>query len=63
MRTTLFLIAGFLLLGGSLLLGKLFSSNYPGATAGATAAYVGLWFVIAATNLWTGVEVPVMGDR
>lgn len=55
MRTALFLIASFLLLGGSLLLGKLFSSNYQSATAAATAAFLVLWFVVAATNLWTGV--------
>ena len=55
MRTGLFLVAGFLLLGGSLLLGKLFSANYPSATVVATVAYVALWFVIAGANMWIGV--------
>jgi hypothetical protein len=32
MRTGLFLVAGFLLLAASLLLGRLFSANYPSAT-------------------------------
>lgn len=55
MRTGLFLIAGFLLLAGCLILGRLFSANYPGATLVATVAYVALWLVIAAANMWVGV--------
>ena len=55
MRTALFLIAGFLLLGASLLLGRLFSANYPGATFAATIAYVVLWLTIAGVNMWVGV--------
>jgi hypothetical protein len=55
MRTGLFLVAGFLLLAALLLLGKLFSANYPNATVVATVIYVALWFVIAAVNMWVGV--------
>jgi hypothetical protein len=55
MRTGLFLVAGFLMLAASLVLGRLFSTNYPGATAVATAAYVALWFAIAAANMWVGI--------
>jgi len=55
MRTGLFLIAGLLLLGAAVLLGKLFSTNYPGATFAATVAYVALWFIIAGVNMWVGV--------
>jgi len=55
MRTALFLIAGILLLSASLLLGRLFSANYPGATFVATIAYVTLWLVIAGVNMWVGV--------
>jgi hypothetical protein len=55
MRTGLFLVAGFLLLAASLLLGKLFSANYPSATVVATVAYIALWFVIAGANMWIGV--------
>jgi len=55
MRTTLFLVAGLLLLAAALLLGKLFSTNYPGATFAATVAYVGLWLIIAGVNMWVGV--------
>jgi hypothetical protein len=55
MRTALFLVSGFLLLASFLVLGRLFSANYPGATALATAAYVALWLAIAGTNMWVGV--------
>ena len=55
MRTTLFLVAGLLLLAASALLGRLFSANFPGATLAATVAYIALWFVIAGANLWIGV--------
>ncbi len=55
MRTAFFLLAGLLLLAASLLLGKLFSGNYPGATLVATLIYVALWLVIAGANMWIGV--------
>ena len=55
MRTPLFLLVGFLLLAASMLLGKLFSSNYPGATYAATLIFVMGWLVISGANLWVGV--------
>jgi hypothetical protein len=55
MRTLLFLVVGFLLLTGSMLLGKLFSSNYPGAAYTATLTFVVLWLLISSANLWVGV--------
>lgn len=55
MRTGLFLLSGFLLLAASLILGKLFSANYPGATTVATVLFVALWFAIAVINMWVGV--------
>jgi F0F1-type ATP synthase membrane subunit c/vacuolar-type H+-ATPase subunit K len=55
MRTPLFLLVGFLLLAASMLLGKLFSSNYSGATYAATLIFVALWLGISGTNLWVGV--------
>jgi uncharacterized membrane protein YwaF len=55
MRTVLFLAAGLLLLAGVVLLGKLFSSNYPGAPRLAAIAFVVLWLAIAAANMWVGV--------
>ena len=38
-----------------MLLGKLFSSNYPSATSTATVIFVALWLVISSANLWVGV--------
>jgi len=55
MRTALFLLVGGLLLGACLLLGRLFSSNYPGAPYTATVAFILVWLGISAANLWVGV--------
>ncbi len=55
MRTPLFLLVGFLLLTASMMLGRLFSSNYPGATFAATVIFVALWLGISGVNLWVGV--------
>jgi hypothetical protein len=55
MRTGLFLLAGFLLLGVCVILARLFSTNYPGASGVATAVFVALWLAIAAFNMWVGV--------
>jgi hypothetical protein len=46
---------GFLLLTASMMLGKLFSSNYAGATFAATVIFVALWLGISGVNLWVGV--------
>ena len=55
MRTGLFLLSGFLFLAASLIVGKLFSSNYPASTTVATVLFLVLWLVIAAANMWVGV--------
>ena len=55
MRTGLFLLAGFLLLAASLILGRLFSATYPAAPLVAVVAYVVLWCAIAGVNMWMGV--------
>jgi hypothetical protein len=55
MRTGLFLLSGFLLLAASLILGKLFSANYPGGSTVATVLFVVLWLAVAITNMWVGV--------
>lgn len=55
MRTGLFLLAGFLLLAGTLLLGKLFSANHANAMVAATVAFIALWFLLAGANMWVGV--------
>ena len=56
MRTVLFLVVGFLLLAVCVLLGRLFSANYPSATYAATVAFVLIWLGISAANLWLGVS-------
>jgi len=55
MRTALFLLTGFLLLAALLILGRLFSTNYPAATTVVTVLFVALWLALAAFNMWTGV--------
>lgn len=55
MRTSLFLLAGLLLLAASLLLARLFSQNYPASTTWATAVFLLLWLALTVFNLWVGV--------
>ncbi len=55
MRTGLFLLSGFLFLATTFIVGKLFSSNYPGGATVATVLFVAMWLVIAAFNMWVGV--------
>jgi len=55
MRTALFLLAGLLLLGGFVLLGRLFAAQFPDALRVAVVAYVVVWLVIAGANMWLGV--------
>jgi hypothetical protein len=56
MRTVLFLAAGLFLLAACLLLGRLFSTNYPSATYAATITFMFLWLGISGFNLWVGVS-------
>jgi hypothetical protein len=56
MRTALFLLVGVLLLASFLLLGKLFSTHYPSAPRIATVAFIVVWLVVAAANMWVGVS-------
>ncbi len=69
MRTALFLVAGLLLLAAALILGRLFSANYPAATTWATGVFVVLWLALSSFNMWVGVaragysaaeELPIM---
>ena len=55
MRTALFLASGVLLMGGVLLLGKLFAGQYPGAPRVAMYAFIVVWLLVAAANMWLGV--------
>ena len=56
MRTVQFLLAGFLLLASLLLLARLFSANFPGVTGIVTGAYIAIWLIITAGNMWVGVS-------
>jgi hypothetical protein len=55
MRTSLFLLSGFLFLASALIVGRLFSSNYPAGTTAATAVFIVAWLLVAAANMWVGV--------
>jgi hypothetical protein len=55
MRTLLFLLAGFLLVGASFILGKLFLQSYPEAITWATSLFIVVWLALAAANLVAGV--------
>ena len=43
------------MLGGSLIVGKLFSVSYPGAATAATVLFLVIWLAVAAANMWIGV--------
>ena len=55
MRTPLFLLAAVLLLAACIVLARLFSGNYPQAMGWAIGAFIGVWLVISAFNMWVGV--------
>lgn len=55
MRTGLFLLAGFLLLGAAAVLARLFAHNYPSAPAVTTGAFLLLWLALTGFNMWVGV--------
>jgi hypothetical protein len=56
MRTALFLLAGFLLLAGALVLARLFAQVYPSANAVATGTFLLLWLALVSFNMWVGVS-------
>ena len=56
MRTALFLLAGFLLLGASAIVARLFSATYPSAPTVATVAFLVIWLALTSFNLWVGVD-------
>lgn len=55
MRTLIFIVGGFVLLAACLGAAKLLSNGLADAMRTATIAFVALWFVIAAVNMWIGV--------
>jgi hypothetical protein len=42
-------------MGGFLLLGRVFTGQYPASARAATVSFVAVWFVVAAVNMWLGV--------
>ena len=57
MRTGLFLLSGFLFLAASLILGKLFSANYPGGTTVASFSST------AAAKRWSSSSLAEVTTR
>ena len=55
MRTVLFLLSGLLFLAASLIVGRLFSANYPNGTTVATGLFLVLWLLLTGANMWVGV--------
>ena len=55
MRTALFLLAGFLLLASTCILGKLLSGPFPSAMKWATILFALIWLALATLNLIGGV--------
>jgi hypothetical protein len=55
MRTLIFIVGGFVLLAACFGAAKLLSNGLADAMRTATIAFVALWFVIAAVNMWIGV--------
>ena len=55
MRTGLFLLAGLLMLASFVILARMFAANFPAAGTWATAAFILVWLLIAAFNMWVGV--------
>ena len=55
MRTVFFLVAGLLLMGAFLLIGRLFTAQFAEASRIALWGFVAVWLVLAALNMWAGV--------
>ncbi len=69
MRTGLFLLAGFLLLGAITIVTRLFHENIPSAPAWGTVAFLAIWLGVTGFNMWIGVtkagysvgeEIPIL---
>jgi hypothetical protein len=55
MRTAIIIVAGFVLWGICIGIAKLAANLNASSTTIATAAFVVLWFIAAAVNMWIGV--------
>lgn len=56
MRTALFLASGLMLLASFVILARLFSVHFSSAASWATGAFIALWLIITAGNMWIGVS-------
>lgn len=55
MRTAIIITCGFLLWGACFIAARLISAASSSASVNAVIAFAGIWFVVAAANLWVGV--------
>jgi len=56
MRTAIIILGGFVLWAACLGIAKLLASSSNSSMTAATAAFVALWFVAAASNMWIGMS-------
>lgn len=56
MRTTLFLVAGLLLMASLLIVARLFAEHFPSASNWAVALGLTLWLAATGANMWIGVS-------
>jgi hypothetical protein len=56
MRTMIIILGGFVLWAVCLGIAKLLANTSTSSTTIATAAFVAIWFVAAASNMWVGVS-------
>ena len=56
MRTVIILLGGLVLWAAFLGIARLVSGASPSSMTAATTAFVGIWFVAAASNMWIGVS-------
>jgi hypothetical protein len=56
MRTAIIIAVGFVLWAACLGVAKLLASSSTSATMTATVAFVVIWFVAAAANMWIGMS-------
>jgi len=56
MRTAIFVIAGFVLLAFLLMLARAFKPSLAKAASVAVPAFIVLWLLVSAANMWIGVN-------
>ena len=56
MRTAIIIVAGFVLWGLCLGVAKLAAGLSPSGATYATLAFIVIWFVLAAVNMWLGIS-------